>query len=58
MYTVEDGHGNVSIGHFEAMTVPSFEPGTRISDLQFVIDRVMVKSEPNQVNLNVLSGGS
>lgn len=49
-HVIEDGRGNIARGHFEAIMVPSFEPGTRIADLAFIIDDVIATDKPPQSN--------
>lgn len=47
-FIVSDGEGNESVGHLELTVVPSFVPGTRCSDLSFVIDEQRRSARPPQ----------
>lgn len=53
-HAIEDGRGNVAYGHFDASFVPSFIPGTRISDIAFLVDEVVAQEAPNQSEQAIL----
>lgn len=55
-FLVNDNLGNSAVGHIEFTTVPSFEPGTRIGDISFVIDRTISQVSDPQAPLNMLRG--
>jgi hypothetical protein len=47
-FLVNDGQGNEAIGHFEFTVVPSFEPGSRVGDLTFIIEQKVKSATPQQ----------
>lgn len=55
-FQVNDNLGNSAVGHFEFNTVPSFQPGTRLGDLTFVIDKVVTQSADPQAPTEILRG--
>jgi hypothetical protein len=55
-FSVDDGNGNLALGHFELTIVPSFEAGTRCGDLTFVIDQTIRSNAKPQAPLDLLRG--